>query len=62
MKKTLTYEQATKRLDEIIKQIENGETDIDSLTANLKEAMQLVAFCKEKLTSIETEAKKCLNL
>ena len=32
----MTYEQAVKRLEEIVKRIEGGEMDIDSLTANLK--------------------------
>lgn len=51
-----------KRLEEIVVKIENGEMDIDSLAANLKEAKQLVKFCKEKLTNVEAEVKKCLDL
>ena len=62
MDKKMTYEQAIKRLEQIVKQIESGETDIDSLTANLKEATCLVGFCKEKLTNVENEVKKCLDL
>lgn len=58
----MTYERAMKRIEEIVKQIENGEMDIDSLTANLKEAKELVTFCKDKLTKVETEVKKCLDL
>ena len=58
----MTYEKAVKRLEEIVKQIENGEMDIDSLTANLKEAKALVEYCKEKLTNVEAEVKKCLDL
>lgn len=62
METKMTYEQAMKRLEQIVKQIEVGEMDIDSLTANLKEAKNLVAFCKDKLTNVETEVKKCLDL
>lgn len=62
MDKKMTYEKAMKRLEQIVKQIESGETDIDSLTANLKEAKSLVEFCKEKLTNVEAEVKKCLDL
>ena len=36
MEAKMTYEQAVKRLEEIVKRIEGGEMDIDSLTANLK--------------------------
>lgn len=62
MEEKLTYEKAVKRLEEIVKKIEGGEMDIDSLTANLKEAKGLVEFCKEKLTNVEAEVKKCLDM
>ena len=62
MDKELTYEKAMKRLEEIVRQTESGEMDIDSLTLRLKEAKQLVAFCKERLTNVEEEVKKCLDL
>ena len=58
----MTYEKAMKRLEEIVKKIEGGEMDIDSLTTNLKEAKDLVEFCKEKLTNVEAEVKKCLDM
>ena len=58
----MTYEKAVKRLEEIVKKIEGGEMDIDSLTANLKEAKTLVEFCKERLTNVEAEVKKCLDM
>lgn len=50
-----------KRLQEIISHIENGETDIDSLAAQLKEARKLVDFCREKLTKVEAEVKAMLE-
>ena len=62
MEKELTYEEAMKRLEEIVKKIESGEMDIDSLAANLKESKKLVEFCKERLTNAEAEVKKCLDL
>ena len=62
MESKMTYEKAVKRLEEIVKQIEGGEMDIDFLTANLKEAKALVEYCKEKLTNVEAEVKKCLDL
>lgn len=62
MEKKMTYEQAMKRLEQIVAKTESGEMDIDSLAANLKEAKELVAYCKERLTNVETEVKKCLDL
>ena len=50
-----------KRLQTIVSQMENGEMDIDALLANLKEAKQLIDFCKNKLTRVETDVKKILE-
>lgn len=61
MNKKPTYEQAMKRLKTIVSQMENGEMDIDSLLANLKEAKQLIDFCRNKLTQVETDVKKILE-
>lgn len=61
MNKKPTYEQAMKRLQTIVLQMENGEMDIDSLLANLKEAKQLIDFCRNKLTQVETDVKKILE-
>ena len=58
----MNYEKAMKRLEQIVAKIENGEMDIDSLAKNLKEAKILVEYCKNKLTSVEEEVKKCLDL
>ena len=57
----MTYEQAMKRLEEIAQNIETGKTDIDSLSASLKEAKELVSFCKGKLTKSEADVKKILE-
>ena len=62
MEKAMTYEKAMKRLEEIVAKLESGEMDIDALAQNLKEAQKLVEFCKEKLTTVEAEVKKCLNM
>ncbi len=57
----MTYEQAIKRLEEIVRNIETGQTDIDALSASLKEAKELVTFCKDKLTKAEEEVKEILD-
>ena len=61
IKKDLTYSDAMKRLEEIVRKIESGEMDIDSLAENLKEAKQLVAFCKGKLQHVEDEVNKLME-
>lgn len=62
MDKEITYEKAVKRLEQIVATIENGEMDIDALAKNLKEAKELVDYCKTKLINVEEEVKKCLDL
>lgn len=59
-KEKMTYEQAMLRLEDIVRQVERGETSIDSLTDLLKEAKQLIAYCKDKLYATEEEIKKVL--
>jgi len=61
MSEELKYEEALKRLQTIVADIENGQTDIDQLAANLKEAKQLLAFCKEKLQKVEEDVKNSLE-
>lgn len=62
MEKNLTYEMAIKRLEQIVAKIENGEMDVDAIAFSIKEAKDLAEFCKEKLTKVENEVKKCLEL
>ena len=57
----MTYEKAMKRLEEIVDKVENGQMDIDSLSATLKEAQQLVSFCRDKLTKVDAVIKKILE-
>ena len=49
--KKQTYEQAMKRLEEIVTRIDSNELDIDSLGESLKEAQELIKFCREKPVS-----------
>ena len=59
--KSLTYENAMKRLEQIVSQIENNELNIDRLSTSLKEAQELITFCKGKLYETDTEIKKMLE-
>lgn len=59
--KKQTYEQAMKRLEEIVAQIERNELGIDQLSSSLKEAEGLLTFCREKLYSVDKEIKQLLQ-
>ncbi len=60
MEKNVKYEEAVRRLEEIVAKIENDEYDIDELAANLKTAQQLIKLCRDKLTKTDAEIKKLL--
>lgn len=60
-KQQLTYTEAVTRLETIVNKIDNGQMDVDSLAANLKEAKQLVAFCRQKLQQVDEEVKHILS-
>ena len=60
MKKNVKYEEAVRRLEEIVAKKENDEYDIDELAANPKTAQQLIKLCRDKLTKTDAEIKKLL--
>lgn len=60
-KEQTTYEQALQRLEEIVAGFENNETNLEELGSRLKEAQELLAFCKEKLMKAEDDIKKALD-
>ena len=61
MEKNVKYEEAVRRLEEIVAKMENDEYDIDELAANLKTAQQLIKLCKDKLTKTDKEIKAILQ-
>lgn len=62
MKKTTpTYEEAMRRIEEIVAQMEQGSIDIDSLGARLKEAQALLALCRKRLLKAEAETQQILS-
>lgn len=59
--KQMTYAQAAERIDEIVRQIEAGELGLDDLSAKVKEAADLVTFCKKKLQETDESIEKLLE-
>ena len=55
--KNMTYNEAMTRLEEIMGKIQGGRIDIDELSGLLKEAQELVKFCREKLYKVDEEIK-----
>jgi exodeoxyribonuclease VII small subunit len=56
-----SYSKAMERLEEIVRQIDNNELEIDELADKLKEANEIVAYCSEKLNKVDKEIEKILG-
>ena len=53
--KKMTYDQATLRLDEIVKKLEDENTPIEESLKFFKEGIELTQYCTNKLKDIERE-------
>lgn len=47
----MTYEQAVKRLEEIVSRLENKDTPLEESINLFEEGTKLAAFCNEKLST-----------
>ena len=56
-----SYKAAITRVEQIVDIIENQEPDVDELTKLVKEATQLIDFCKKKLKSAENDLNSSLE-
>ena len=59
--KELTYEQAIGRVEQIVGSLERQETSLDELAPLLKEAQELLTFCKARLLKAEEDINKTLS-
>ena len=57
----MKYEEAVKRLEEIVSEIEDNKLDMDRIGDSLNEARELIKFCKDKLYKTDEEIKKILE-
>ena len=56
--KAKSFDKAYEELQKIVSQLQNEEMGIDNLSTQLKKATELVAYCQEKLRSIEQDIEK----
>jgi len=59
--KEIKYEEAVRQLEAIVNKMEDGELDIDSMAAQLKQAQELVKLCKQKLKRTDNEIQNLLE-
>lgn len=60
-KKKLGYTDAITEIEQIVAELENGELDVDNLSAKVKRASELIKLCKTKLRSTEEEIEDVLK-
>lgn len=56
-----TFESALLKLESIIKELENGEIDLDKSMDKYKEATELLNFCDSKLKNATETVNKVLT-
>lgn len=57
----MTYNEAIVELEQLVQKMQSPNCDIDNLAAYTARALELLNFCKEKLTKTDEEVKKCLE-
>jgi len=61
MSKPKTYKEAFQRIEQIVKEIESEDPDVDKLTHLVKEGLDLLKSCKQQLRTTEEELKSALD-
>ncbi len=59
--KELTFEENLDKLENIVKNLESGETPLDEAIDKFTEAMKLVEVCNKKLKSAEEKITKIVG-
>ena len=54
-KKELSFAEARARLDEILAEVETDSGDVDQLAAKVREAAELIRFCRDRLAAARHE-------
>lgn len=56
----MTFEEKIKKLEEIVKELESGETPLDLAIDKYTEAMKLAKECSEKLNVVTEKVNKIM--
>ena len=59
--KELTYSEAIAEIEQIIARLRNEQTEVDTLSSELKRATELITRCKEQLRKVESSVKEQLE-
>ena len=56
-KKKLSYNEAIAEIEQILARLRDEQIDVDSLSAQVKRATELIEQCKAQLTDVEKAVK-----
>lgn len=56
-----TFEEALVELEAIVKELENGDVELDKAIEKYTEAMKLVKFCNDKIVKATDKVNKILT-
>ena len=57
----MTYSEAIAEIEKIIARLRNEQTEVDTLSSELKRATELITRCKEQLRKVESSVKEQLE-
>lgn len=60
-KKKRTYTEAVAEIEQILARLRGEQIDVDTLSAEVKRATELIAQCKAQLTDVEKAVKESLE-
>lgn len=60
-KKNFNYTEAVQEIEQILERFRNEQLDVDRLAAEVKRASELIAACRERLTTVEKEVNNILE-
>ena len=60
-KKKLSYTDAVAEIEQILARLRGEQIDVDTLSAEVKRATELIAQCKAQLTDVEKAVKESLE-
>lgn len=61
MANEIKYTEAFEELQQIVRDMEDGEITVDELSLKVKRAAELIKICKNKLTSTEEDVNLILK-
>ena len=57
----LTFQTATRELEEILRKLDGDDVNIDSLPVDLERASELIEWCRERLETTQHEVERIVT-